>query len=496
LLLCRFAQNEGMHMNRPPELLSRPISAIRQRYTAVASQSERTILLGTILLASALSGATGFVLTQYLGVDVLSSLLAWHYADCYMDWGMGIGRHCFSDYTIEASFGMRPNPWEVLPPEHQSGNNYTAAGMIPHSAFGLLGKLLGAPVLGLLGYLLALTIAVLSPAVWAARGAQGLERIVVFVACGAMAVPAWAVVDRGNSVGFVVPIALVFLVALCRQRWGLVAIMVVLAALVKPQFAVLVVVLFVARQWRSGGLALAGIAISNVAAYLLWPRDFPDTIAQSVHSVLGYGGNGSLSAFQSVSFARGFLLIPDAITILTNGTGKLPDDSLVGLRSVLGYVILVLIVVGVLALGRRIPPVMVGIVLLATAALFPAVTWRYYLVFALPVAALVVRDPDGSAGSGIFDRLATVTGRRRGIGICVSIAAALTIAQIPLPLVFQSVGAANTPMVLTTAIFTPILWLVTCVVIIFSYARRPASCASTEAPATLPSREPTSTAPS
>ena len=67
-----------------------------------------------------------------------------------------------------------------------------------------------------------------------------------------------------------------FLVALCRQRWGLVAVMVVLAALIKPQFAVLAVVLFAARQWRLGGIAVAGVVISNLAAYLLWPRDFPE----------------------------------------------------------------------------------------------------------------------------------------------------------------------------------------------------------------------------
>ena len=38
-------------------------------------QSERTLLLGTVLLASVVSAATGFVLTQYFSVDVLSSLL-------------------------------------------------------------------------------------------------------------------------------------------------------------------------------------------------------------------------------------------------------------------------------------------------------------------------------------------------------------------------------------------------------------------------------------
>ncbi len=72
----------------------------------------------------------------------------------------------------------------------------------------------------------------------------------VFVACGAATTPARTVVNGGNPVGFVAPIALVFLVALCRQRWGPVTTMVVLAALVKPQFAVLAVALFAAG---SGG---------------------------------------------------------------------------------------------------------------------------------------------------------------------------------------------------------------------------------------------------
>ena len=143
---------------------------------------------------------------------------------------------------------------------------YPAAAMVPHLLFGLPAYWLGVPRLGLIGYLFALTVAVLTPAVWAARGARGLERVVVFVALGAAAIPAWAVIDRGNSVGFLAPIALVFLVALCRQRWGLVAVMVVLAALIKPQFAVLAVALFAARQWRLGGSPSSGWCSP------IWPR--------------------------------------------------------------------------------------------------------------------------------------------------------------------------------------------------------------------------------
>jgi hypothetical protein len=475
-------------VNRPLEVLRGAVSSIRERFAAVASQSERTILLGTVLLASAVSVATGFVLAQYYSVDVLSSLLVFVPDDCYLDWPMKVGRHCFSDYSITVSIGMVPNPWEpyplYLPPDFTPTHfNYTAAGMVPHMIFGFVGKWLGAPRLGLFGYLLALTIAVFAPAVWAARGARGLERVVVFVACGVAAIPVWVVIDRGNSVGFLAPIGLVFLVALCRRRWGLVTIMVVLAALVKPQFAVLAVALFAVRQWRLGGVAVAGTVIGNLAAYALWPRDFPQTITQSIQNTVGYGNGGSRAALvanSNVSFGKALLTVPDGIKARETG-GTIPDDFLAGPRSLIGYAVLVLVVVSVLALGRRIPPVMVGIVLLATASLFVALTNPYYLIFVLPVAALVARDPDGPPGTGIFDRVGTVGGRRHAVGVCVSVAAALCIAQIALPSPPQKVGAMVGPLgarvvvVTSTLSLAPILWLVTCAAIIVSYVRRPAT---------------------
>ena len=195
----------------------------------------------------------------------------------------------------------------------------------------------------------------------------------VFVVCGAAAIPAWVVIDRGNSVGFLAPIGLIFLVALCRRRWGLVTIMVVLAALVKPQFAVLAVALFAARQWRLGGTAAVGVVISNIAAYALWPRDFPQTIMQSMRNTLGYNN----VAFQAPCHPRQRVLWEGA----PHGPGRhqaacdewrnTGDGFLAGPRSLIGYAVLALVVVSLLALRRRIAPVKVGIVLLATASLFP-----------------------------------------------------------------------------------------------------------------------------
>ncbi|SPM27976.1 membrane protein [Mycobacterium terramassiliense] len=471
-------------MTRALDPLRRTIALVREQRAAVVCQSERCLLVGLVLVGSTISVVTGCVLVHYYSVDVISSLLYSPY-DCVRDWGVRIGRHCFSDYTIPVSFGMSSNPWApypmYLPPDYKPAlNNYPAAAMLPHMFFGSLGAWLGAPQIGLFGYLIALTAAVFTPALWAARTARGLEPVVVFVACGVAAIPAWMTIDRGNSVGFVVPIALVFLVALCRQRWGLVALMVVLAALVKPQFVVLAVALFAARQWRWGGIAVVAAAVSNVAAYALWPQDFPHTIVQSMHNVLGYGSFKSSVSDGNVSFGKGILAIPDFVKGYTAG-GAVPEGFLAGPRSVLGFVVLFVVVAAVVALGRRVPPVMVGIALLATASLFPAVSCRYYLVFALPAAALLARDPDGLPGSGIFDRVALVGGRRRAVGICVSVAAGISIVQIALPsppvrVPISGGGAVESflNLVITTVFFTPLLWLLACGAIIASYARRPA----------------------
>jgi hypothetical protein len=276
-------------------------------------------------------------------------------------------------------------------------------------------------------------------------------------------------IDRGNSAGFVVPIGLVFLVALSRQRWSLVAIMVVLAALVKPQFAVLVVALFAARQWRMGGIALGGVVISNLAAYLLWPRDFPATIVESIHNARDYGTSfPMLVGVNNVSFANGVLLIPDHVMRLK--IGYVPANFLTGPRLMIGSVVLAVVAVYIVALGRRISPVMAGIALLATASLFPPMTGRYYLAFVLPVAAVITRDPDGPPGSGIFDRLSAGGSRRRPMTICMSLAAALTIAQIALPGGPAEIDG-GTPVVATTAILAPLLWLLTCAAILISYTR-------------------------
>ena len=451
-------------MNRPAEMVRVANTAIREGVSAIRRQSERTLMLGTILILSAVSAAMLIVLSKYYWFDVSTSLLF---------------PELDTDYDWSIYHGMTANPWEHDPLYPGDENDYVAAGLVPQVFFELFGRWLHAPRLGSVAYLFVLTIAVLSPALWAARGTRGRARVAVIVACGAAALPAWAAIYRANSVGFLAPLGLMFLLALSRRRWGMVAITVVLAALVKPHFVALVVVLFSVRQWRLGGITVAAALLSNLAAYLVWPRDFPGTVVRSIVNALHHDSKtGVGELLWNVSFAKGFLLIPDSFAA-SNAGGKVPEGFLAGPRAYIGYVVLAVIVVCLMALGRRIPPVMAGMVLLAAAALSTATSFHYYLVFALPIAALVVRDADGPPGFGLFDRLGAQRDRRRAVGVCVSLAAALSIARLPLPGPLirdcsQSWLYCLT-FVPTTVLLTPLLWLIACTVIIVSYARRPAS---------------------
>jgi len=163
-------------MSGPAEVLHRGLTLLMRPFSVLREQCARDILLGAILLASIVSGAIAFVLAQYFAVDVLSSVLAYPAYDCWLDWGTQIGRHCFSDYSLVVGLGSRPNPWEPYPMFLLSNNyqpfviEYPAAAMVPHLLFGLPAAWLGAPQAGLIGYLLALSAAVLSPAVWARAG--------------------------------------------------------------------------------------------------------------------------------------------------------------------------------------------------------------------------------------------------------------------------------------------------------------------------------------
>jgi hypothetical protein len=87
-----------------------------------------TVLLGTVLLASAVSMAIRFVSCPvFLGRYIYRS--RFRSLGLLARLGTEVGRYCFSDYEWRSDIGMRPNPWEpyplFLPPDYRPFQNPT-----------------------------------------------------------------------------------------------------------------------------------------------------------------------------------------------------------------------------------------------------------------------------------------------------------------------------------------------------------------------------------
>ncbi len=139
----------------------------------------------------------------------------------------------------------------------------------------------------------------------------------------------------------------------------------ILVVLVKSQF---VVPAHGVAPDNGGGLVSITV-VANIAAFLLWPREASWDDRQSIHGIIK-----STSSFEwasrirvNVSFGKRHLLIPDGTGRTINGQDPEGFSSSEADRVCLSH-----------SRGspcgarRRIPPVMVGIVLLATATFLPA----------------------------------------------------------------------------------------------------------------------------
>jgi hypothetical protein len=422
------------------------------------------IFLGLGLIASSV------VASQYFDKDPVTSL-TFFATDGNCDGALhaGIGVHCFGDYTLLPPYTARANPWEEF---NNFRVNYSAAGLLPHWAFGALGTALGRPNVGLYGYLALLVVAVVSPALWATRAKPIATRFITMGAFGLLSIPALMAIDRGNSVALAIPALLAFLVSLRRGNDRLAVVSIVLACLVKPHYVLLVLVLAAARKWRMSFISVAAIAVTNVLAFLVWPKAFPGSIRLAAMNIVDYASDVHLQDRYptNVSLSKGLYLVESLGYWIT---GKNHDTSWVDRHSgILGISTTALVIVAIVVMGRRLPPILAGIIVMVCASLFPSISWSYYLVFALPVAAVLLRDPLGTPPSdgwrGILDEYAASRGKTIA-SVLVVLATAMTVSRVLLPLAIPVPQTSQTNLLATTGEVAPLLWLVAVVAVIVAW---------------------------
>jgi hypothetical protein len=388
------------------QVIQRSLIKITKRIRATSASSALLVML---LLSNALLYLAGFIYVHYFGFDVATSLTfpgadGWCIAP-----EESFGNHCFGDYALTIKVAAEANPWAT---DFGFLWNYPAGAMIPAAIFLTLGKWFGIYKIGLVGYLTVGALALTVPAIWASRGKPSLPRVAVISTLSLTAIPALMALDRGNSVMLAAPIFLVYLVSLSRGKYSQTVIAIALASILKPQFIVLALIFLVIRKFRFFALSVLSSISLNVIAFLAWPSNFPKNIVGAVRNTLSYSEGRSLSDIfpTNVSLVKPLYWLEYAIR---GFFGQSKQDSWVDNHQWLATAIVVGAMLACIATAGRFQIVEIqASVILVIASLVVPVSWSYYLVFALPVAAIVIRDPTTPVanlrrGTGILDRSRT-----------------------------------------------------------------------------------------
>lgn len=379
---------------------------------------------------------------------------------------LGVGVHCFSDFTLPAMIVAEPNPWNS---QYVNGQNYPAAALLVPGAFVLVGKILGNPQFGLVSYIISMIICLALPAIWATKNRELSFRVVFVASAGALSVPAIMAIDRGNSVGFVVPVLLLFLVSIERKNDALIALSIVVATIVKPQFFILILLPLALGRFKATVYAAVGVLLSQFLAFLFWPRDFPFTIGSAIKNTLSYGGTPELDSRYPTNGS-----IVSGIYEAASSLGLANLAGQIQLNQTAITLSLVAIFFAWVHLTRKKTPVIIPAVFsIFFASTFVPVSWGYYLVFAIPVAAVLLRDPacvqiKETHFQGIGERLVFRGNLPRTALLALIVSCSLTLSKIVIP----NVTPTKDPYPLNTGELPSFLWLVTLVLFIFTFSIR------------------------
>ena len=378
---------------------------------------KRMLWVSTLLLALAVP--LWWIMTGYFQ-RTPSQSISFNAVDGWCDHApsQGIGVHCFGDFQLPRLLIDSPSVWND---PQQINVGYTPAGLTPNAAAKALEEA-GLGIRGsLIAFLIAMALAMAVPAVLTAlRGARVARGPLPLLLFFAAAAPVLIAFDRGNSVGFVIPFLLAFGVYLGRDPRWVAPFAVIGATAVRPQFILIAIALIAVRRTRDALAAVAGAIAFSIWAFVLWPGDRLQNIRDWWSDVTGFGSSVAPSeAVINLSAARSTFLVGDFLSGLPTFIGSLGeairDFALENPSMPGGLLVIACLCAFALRRGRIARPIVITVGL-ALPVIGPGVSFGYYLVFAVVLAALVCgpADPVGLRSRDDRGILADLT-RRRGI---------------------------------------------------------------------------------
>ncbi len=318
-----------------------------------------------------------FTVFRYLSIDFGAW---WLVSPAHDEWcdpsiGEGLGLHCFGDYSLTATIASESNPWNN---SIFGLFNYAAGGLLLFKVLASLEVLLGIQNFGLFTYLILTIVSLVVPALMLGRQFPVNQRLLLAVG-SLTSLPGLLVIDRGNSVGIAFAFVFLFIYFFKKGQIRYSIFFLVLSSLVKPHFAIFLLLFLFQRQWKYLFLSISSIVMSQLVSFLAWPNAFPASIEQAFRGIVGYSGNSDLTdlSIPNYSISRGLIGIATWFEI---------DAS----NQIQGIVltILLLIAFAIYLFSNRLSS-LTQLVFLGTAASFGVnVSWGYYAV--IPILYLFI----------------------------------------------------------------------------------------------------------
>jgi hypothetical protein len=269
--------------------------------------------------------------------------------------------------------------------------------------------------------------------VWAATKGMALEpRLILFTTLTLFSPPLINALDRGNSVGFIIPL-LVWLYSALRndsENQGVLAI--VLLTVIKPHFAVLLYIYLLRGQFKAlvKGILLGGAI--HVLAFLVVAGDrFPINIYDSLARIVSYQNYSTVESGwpQNISFAQSLYSL--AYFFRGEQKSNIVMDLLATNQGLIGPIVLLTVLLTITIFRSTLTNVQVTIILTSLIVMTSSTSYYYYAIFAIPALLAITQMKQENVGAIISTHLEQTPASKR-INFILWSALILTLVQFPI----------------------------------------------------------------
>ena len=351
-----------------------------------------------LIFIQGISFVLWWIVGSYFGIDTYASRSTTGADGWCNPQTQGLGVHCWGDYY--APIYLLYSQLDLW-----SGglNPYPAAGLTPFVVAQTLGSLTGFAQAGLFIYMFAMAASICW-SVWIATKNLGPgSRALLFSALTFFSPPVIMALDRGNSVGFAVPLLVWFFLSLKNQKEAQSIFAIVLLTVIKPHFILMALFFLIRGRFKSLFTVLGLTGLINIVAFLfIGQQTFPANVIQWFTGILTYQGYSSVTLQwpPNMSFSQGLYSL---VFVISKGLNTNLDAALsfiAASQGSIGLIVLAGTVLGLTLWRSQFSDQHLGIILVSLITMTSGTSFYYYGVFAAPALLALMASNSKLAARG------------------------------------------------------------------------------------------------